>query len=377
MVEDVLSHNVPFWVLVRLIVYALPTIIALSVPFAVLVGGLMAVGRLSSDGEIVSFRACGFSLWFAFIPFLIWGGVLSIFSFFVNDYLLPRGTFRFINLYVETFFAHPELELQAFSVKSYQDDIIVTGAIEEGVIQSIFIAGPDEQGDYRIISAHPAQIVNPDPDRGIVTLLLENVFIHTASRDKPEYYKVTEAKSMQYNFLIRDIAQSSIHDLGPREMSSANLRKVIQEKDKAFQTKLASYNRLVDTLKYMVSLEYYRKSMINTVLQKKVRAIHKKTPFSLSLQVYNIEYYKKFSLPFSSVCFILFAFPAGLFAQRSGRSVGFGVGLFVSSLYWSLLVMGQSLGGVNKFISPLLAMWFPNIFMTFLGIFTFLLRIRK
>ena len=68
--EDILQKDVPVWDVVRLIVYSLPSIIALSVPFGTLVGTLMAVGRLSADNEIVALRAGGIPLRRIFSPVL-------------------------------------------------------------------------------------------------------------------------------------------------------------------------------------------------------------------------------------------------------------------------------------------------------------------
>ena len=70
--------------------------------------------------------------------------------------------------------------------------------------------------------------------------------------------------------------------------------------------------------------------------------------------------YKKFSLPFACLAFVLFAFPVGMFTKRSGRSVGFGIGLLVAVTYWGLLFAGQTFGIQND-SSALLAMWMPDL----------------
>ncbi len=59
MAEEIFSKKVAFWDVVRLIVYSLPIVIAFSFPFGSLVGALMAVGRLSSDNELLAFGSLG------------------------------------------------------------------------------------------------------------------------------------------------------------------------------------------------------------------------------------------------------------------------------------------------------------------------------
>ena len=59
MAEEIFSKKVPIWDVLRLIVFSLPIVIAFSFPFGSLVGALMAVGRLSSDNELLAFGSLG------------------------------------------------------------------------------------------------------------------------------------------------------------------------------------------------------------------------------------------------------------------------------------------------------------------------------
>jgi len=95
-----------------------------------------------------------------------------------------------------------------------------------------------------------------------------------------------------------------------------------------------------------------------------------------SLHTYEIDLNRKFSLPFGCLVFIVFAFPVGIFAKRSGRSVGFGIGLLVSIIYWGMLIAGQNFGFRLNF-SPFLSMWLPNFIILGIGLLFMLLRKRK
>jgi lipopolysaccharide export system permease protein len=95
-----------------------------------------------------------------------------------------------------------------------------------------------------------------------------------------------------------------------------------------------------------------------------------------SLQIYWIEFHKKFSIPFACLAFTVFAFPVGLLTRRSGRSVGFAVGLMVAVIYWAMLIAGQTLGTQQLQYSAFLSMWAPNLLVLALGVAVFLLRRR-
>jgi lipopolysaccharide export LptBFGC system permease protein LptF len=95
-----------------------------------------------------------------------------------------------------------------------------------------------------------------------------------------------------------------------------------------------------------------------------------------NLQSYLVEFHRKFSMPVGCLVFAFFAFPVGVRARRSGRTVGFGVGLFVAIVYWGLLVAGQTFG-VRMSLSPGLSMWFPDALVFLAGMIFFLAGARR
>ena len=95
-----------------------------------------------------------------------------------------------------------------------------------------------------------------------------------------------------------------------------------------------------------------------------------------SLQIYELEFQKKIALPFACLSFVVLAFPVGLFTKRSGRTVGFGIGVLVSVLYYGLLFAGQTLG-FQIYLNPVLSMWLPNFIILISGTIMFILRLRR
>lgn len=378
--EKALLSNIPFWAMIRLMIYALPTVISYAAPFGSLVGCLMAVGRLSSDHEMVSLRATGFSTGMVFIPFLLLGIAISVFSFYVNDSLLPIGTNQFRRLYAELFFRHPELELQPYSVKKYQDDIIVTGGYNEGIFDSLFIVGPNEQGNLRVISANKGRLGDSSLETSIVAIVLNDVEIHVPKRDILEHYDYTRAKTLQYNFLISDIASSWIQNPIPQEMSAKSVLDEIRLKEIALDETRVSYQKDIERAKAALGVAILHAQSDTELMEYRYESYQetkKQVPTDASLQIYKLEYHKKYSIPFSSLFFILLAFPLGLFSYRSGKSVGFGIGLFISALYWGLLYTGQSFGISTITIPPFLAIWAPNILVFMVGSSIFIRKVRQ
>ena len=382
--EEILSKQVPFFDVVLLIVYSLPAIVSISFPFASLVGALMTIGSLSSENEVLALQSCGIPHRALFLPLLILGVVFSLFSFTMNDYFLPVGTINFQKLYRKVLYANPELELESYSVKRYQDSIIITGEVQGREINDILIIDRTDKKDRRIITARKAFLLENQNQKGVIALHLQDVFSHTALAKRKTDYEYFTADQLRYNILLRQL-NLDLRNPGPREMSSVDVYNIIKEKRLTLEEKESSYREKQQQILFELSSKYYGFSetasspseytaIINHLLTE-YRKNSARRVFDRSLQIYSLEFHKKFSIPFGCLAFVLFAFPTGLFTKRSGRSVGFGLGLFISIAYWGMLFAGQPLG-IRMDFSPLLAMWLPNIVIVFLGLILSILRFR-
>jgi len=158
---------------------------------------------------------------------------------------------------------------------------------------------------------------------------------------------------------------------GPREMRAVDVWREIQKLKKSFAGMLREHQRELDKalLELASAGRYLRdggaavnaQTLADTArAYERYRGSRQKRVVDRNLQLYQLEFHKKFSIPFSCLVFVLFAFPTGMLARRSGRSVGFALGLLVSTLYWGMLFVGHTLGLRLQFPPPA-AMWFPNL----------------
>jgi len=370
MAEDILSKKAPIEAVLRLLLFAMPSIVAMSFPFASLVGALMAVGRMSSENEILVIQASGVPTRRIFAPFAFLGLVFSIVSFVMNDYYLPLGIIEYGKLYRQLLISSPALELKPWSVRRYRDVSIVTGGVDGTVVADLLIFDRTEDGRGRVIAAERASLQASRDDRSII-LALEGVWTQTIAKDKPDRFEYSSCESMEYRLETKDGVDATA-SVGPRDMSSFDLYRVIAEKRRAFADRIVQ--RSDETARARAELERsYEGAQAESIAWENARSrvtrplaayreLARDRLTDRSLQIYLLEYYKKFSIPFGSLCFVFLAFPLGMKARRSGRSVGFGLGLLVAVLYWALLLGGQTLGSRLSW-PPFWAMWAPNAFV--------------
>src|SRR5208337_545349 len=188
--------------------YAMPSVIALSFPFAALVGALMAAGRLSSDNEMLATMAAGIAPRRAFTPFLALGLLFSIVSFAMNDYFLPRGSIEFGKLSRKLVASTPALELRPWSSKRYKDITIVTGDMVGSRIKNLLIFDRSEEGSDRVISAGEAGL-GVDEKRGDVVLDLKDVWQQTVKKSEEDRFEWARASNMVYRISMKEEGNSS------------------------------------------------------------------------------------------------------------------------------------------------------------------------
>lgn len=332
LVQDILRKHVPLVEVMKLMTYSLPFIIAQSAPFGTLVGFLMCIGRLMTDNEILILRATGTSFFRLSLPVIILGILISLGSFFVNDYLLPLGTIEYNKLYKEIIFSNPNVEMESNSIKKTSNSILVIGEVEDRNVSDLLLFDTDQDGNQRLIVASNTELLDPSDSTIMMQLRMSNPSVIQFDNENKDTYEYISSDFTTMNIFASQFISSGSSGTNPREMTSYDLKQYIN----------------------------------------KLKA--KGTSSKKTLNTYNLEYHKKFSLPFGSIFFALLAFPlAILFGKHNGQTIGLIIGILISVLYWSLMTLGQIFGlrnGMNGFVS----MWLPNLLVGIFGcIFIFFL----
>jgi lipopolysaccharide export system permease protein len=386
MAEQIFSKHVPFWDVLRLIVYSLPIVVALSFPLGSLVGALMAVGRLSSDNEILAFNVLGVPPRHILFPLIAAGLLLSMLSFVMNDYFYPSGMIRYAEIYRKIMLSNPAVELEPLSIKKYENTIIITGKVEGRRIENVLIIDKTPEGNRRIITARSAVIEESAENKGVVSLIMDGVFSEVGFPKEGDRYDYTMADTMVYNLLLKSMT-SSLGVIGPSQQSSVDVWRQIQRMSVDQAEKARQRDDRARSLLYGLSsavraariVEIYDPSRLETAkrsldsLLKAEVAEKGRDVTDRTLQNYLVEFNRKFSLPAGCLVFVFFAFPIGIRARRSGRTLGFAVGLFVSIAYYGLLFVGQTFG-LRMSLSPALSMWLPDAVVGAVGIALFAVR---
>lgn len=343
-------------------------------------------------------KANGISFFNIFIPYAIFAVMIMGLSLISNEILLPWGAIKYSQQYRKILSLNPQLGLEQNSIKRYQDNIIITKGVSDTEIEGLIIIDDDSSGDKRVIVADRARLRTNASNNGIISIELNTINSISVGNVASEYnYLLGDV--MLYNILLKDLTLD-VQTLSPDQQSSKDLfidikkdyrtliepQSIIKADLMAQMTNNVNeqYRRLATGLPYDNTLlqetagQNQNASQLenNTMWEYYERFQEQQSDvyFNKSYRISEIILYRKLAFPFAIVLFVVIAFPMGTFYKRSGRTVGFGVGLIMSFIYWFLIIVNQSIGVNSESVSAFWIMWYPNVIMLIVGVILLMVK---
>jgi lipopolysaccharide export system permease protein len=100
---------------------------------------------------------------------------------------------------------------------------------------------------------------------------------------------------------------------------------------------------------------------------KLARDLTRAEKLKIPVQRYWVDYHVKFARP--ALCFVMIflAIPFAIRLRRGGFAVGVGLSIAIGLAYLMVFYMSMGLGHLGK-LSPIVAAWFPNVFFLLIGL---------
>jgi len=327
--ESFISKGVPAEVVLQVMATLIPSALALTIPMSLLLGLLVAFGRLSTDREFVAMQACGVSAFRLLRPV----GILSVLCCATTSYVMlvavpdANQRFREITFGVVAARAEGEVRPRTFfedfpNLVVYVRDIPLSGSGWTDVFMADNRPG---QPSATYLASHGRIVI--DRNERSLELILQDGTRHTA--DAAGAYEVFQFDELLLRLDATSVFPREAPPLGAREMSIAQLRLRATE---------------LEAEGLYPHSEYF-------------------------------EIHKKFSIPVACLVFGLIGLTLGVSNRREGKLASFTLGIFVIFAYYVLLWFGQALVR-GHVVSPWLAAWMPNILLGGLGGLLFFWRDR-
>ena len=313
MVRFVMEQNVRSDVMVRLLVLRLPYFIVLSLPMALLLGALLAVGRLSDHNEVVAMRTGGISLGRMAVPVVAAGVLVAAASLVLSEYVVPLADQR------------------------YWDEVRrVTGQVQPARGYVLF---REEEGAR--VSVYYARKVSEDG------ATLEGVVVN--QEEAGRLARVIVANTTRFVDGRWVFEEGVAHELSGGPRLEIRFKRLVAGIRRTPREILAERKEPAD-----MSIRELR-GYIN-VLRRTGESVAR----------YLVWLHSRIALPVSSVTFALLALPLGLRPHRSSSSIGLGLTVLIVLLYYTLFTIVVALGETGR-LPAALAAWLPNLFVAGVG----------
>ena len=312
--DMLINEKVAWPYIIKLLVYRIPAFLVLTFPMSLLASSELAIGRLSTDGEITAMRTGGISFHRIIIPFLIAALVVSILSFVINDYIVPNTNYLSQNIiheivqkkglsYIRQNVFFRDAENRYFYVNRFDE--------KNMTMQDIIVYEFNGEGSLRTITAKEGKWMTD-------TWKLENGTIYNNHKGEESTYEISFAT---LDIILKEDFQNIFKNRRtPQEMSSKELRQQIDILQQAG----------VDTKSFEVVL------------------------------------HMKYSVPFSGLIFVLLGVPLGLRVKRGNKATGIIISIVLVFIYYISVSTIRSFGK-GGIVVPVLAAWLPNIIFAILG----------
>jgi len=429
-IDKIFGKGLSILTILELITYNLAWMVALAVPMATLVAVLMAFGRFSSDNEITILKSSGISIYRIIRPSLFFGFMLTVGMIYFNDQILPDTNHAARKMLQAIKRKKPTLNLQEHIFTEMGKFAFVVSKIEKPLPEEWLnlsnLLGPEYQNNEQLDRLKNVLIFDKSSPRSTTTINAEEGFMvyskekqaliftlfrgefHEIDFKKIEEYQRSEfEKHIVYvpakNFELEESNSSYRSD---REMNISRMQEevvksqnqAIKQTDQVTTDVTKNFTRLYKLFDIIQNDSLGKLANIDTIpapTKQQLKIARKKTQRTAEryaqkmktnvnllnnhqsrINKFDVEIYKKLSIPFASIMFVLVGAPLGIMARKGSMGVAISLSLGFFILYWAFLIGGEKLAD-RRILSPFWAMWAPNAIVFVSGIYLIWRAVRE
>jgi len=297
----------------------IPYVLGFTIPLSILMGVLLAMGRLVADNELTAINVSGISLMRILSVFLTIGIIFSLFLFLINDKIIPYFHYNYRshvkNIYSKNIAAIIE---PGVYLENFKDTILYVDNIKDNKLKNVFVYEIDKEGLSKLTYAKYGEFV---VDNDVLKMRLERGF-----RDEINPKNTKEFFRLNFKIFFIDIP--------------------IEKKTKTYVNKKASDMNIKEL-----------RTRIKHLKDKNINPIE-----------FLAELHKRISFSFSPLIFVILGFGVSLVVKHRERSINFGIAALIAGIYYLLMLFGETLTDF-QFVPPIFGMWLPNIVVGIIGMY--------
>jgi len=374
--------------------YSIPFMFAVIVPMAVLVAVLYVFNRLAADNEISAMKASGVSLARITAPVVLVAAILAVGLVEFNNTILPESNHKLSLLLQSIGRKSPTFALPEREVRELADGKLFLVAQKKeqarNLLIDVTIWDVQNVNARRTIYADSAVIslVTGGEQEDLYLTLFDGV-VHESSAESPNRLQRVwfERNHIRVPGVGNAFSRGESGARGDRELSIDSMRVRVEGYEIASEeTRAKSQATAVawteSLLGGLVETDTIPPDSTEAVTQgwrtgRRVGSPQaaagnfrtlalSETQYDQMAKRLEVEIWKKYSIPFACIVFVLIGAPIAVRYRRAGVALVVGVSLAVFCAYYVALIGGEHLAD-REHLSPFWAMWAANVLFGILG----------
>lgn len=338
----VMFGQVPIGVVAQAVGLLVPFAWMFALPMGMLTATLLVFGRFSADQEYTAVRASGVSLLSLTTPVLLLSLVLCGVSALLNMDIGPRSRVAFTTL--RNRLAQELLNVylpENTFIKEFPGFIIYVGKNRNGDLQDIlvFTLKNETNAEYRVRAPRGTMKLDLPNKKLALTLYNARMVPLGEAKDRPMSWE-----ELPVELPLENRAS------GPARLSTDEM---------TFSQLSAELADLEHRLRLPVSLK---------TLTPEQRQARKKEWEQLRKDLGPVVFHMHRQVAYSFACFgfALIGIPLGIRVHRRETNIGIAIALILVAVYYSFILIGQSLNTRPEFL-PNVIVWIPNFLFQGVG----------
>ncbi|MDD7272134.1 MAG: LptF/LptG family permease [Spirochaetales bacterium] len=372
LVKKVMLKNVDIFMMLQLVMCAIPQFLQYVIPFATLSASSMVLGDLGANNELLALRSLGIPMKKVYKVLIILSLVLTLLTFYISDYLMPQSQKVYKSLLNNIMRELPTFELKENGTNTVGDIVLVNKEVEGNKINDILLFN-NSANPEQTISASSGTLELIDLDRYIYKLDLNDTKLLLSEKDISSWSLATSENTtlfLNFSDQIPALTQDSPSNLSNKDLAvliNESKEDLIESRERFHNNRSEILTSIASNLSDVDSYENYLQVKRN--IESKLTELDiygDKEPIGFYYQYYTAEWHKKYVLSFACFCLTVVTFPLSFIKIKYGRLFGFGLSLLVAVLYWYILFFSQ-LKIFDVTFSSSYLMWICDGIMLLLG----------
>jgi len=401
--DEMIGKGLSIWMLLQLMVYMSTTLVPLALPLSILLSSIMTFGNMGENFELVAIKSSGISLLRFMRPLFVFMIFISFLAFLFSNDVIPVANLKALSLLYDVRNSKPTLnirpdqfnnDIQGYSIRVGSKDK------EGNVIHDVVIYDQTSMvGNDKVVVAKEGEMI-PSADKQSLIFRLKDGWQYQEGYDRnahnftqtrahfARYDKVFDLSGFRFTRTNEDMFKNAYQMMNVAQLSESidslkkdksrwgnNLGAYMSpyitfdnkgKEDQVLEKNIKNNTYLVRSYdsSFLQIIPDSMKSLVMQTVVNNMRSFKTLTDNSVrdkkgkidEFLKYDVEWHRKFTLPFACIVLFLIGAPLGAIIRKGGLGMPLVVAVLFFMTFHILNITGEKLAKTGA-LPPWAGMW--------------------